>query len=1051
MKQLQEPLTKGQSLLWIGQELHPNAPLYNMVMTYELKVPVVSAHFSKAFYELQMRYDALRSIFEMSDGLPAQVFLDEPLYTLEILDFSHEQDPKGSYKEWEAARILKPFDISTCLVDSALIKLSESHYIWYINQHHLITDAWSNGLLFTTITRLYEASLSGESLDTSRAEPTFEDYIHQRQSKNVLEKTQSAKTYWTNKIKNSPPKPDLYGTPPKQIHPASTRSYVNLGKERSKKLRALANEKGIRVWTEHLSLYNIFLTTLFAYVYRVSGQEQIVIGSPTHNRTTKKHKETVGYFVEIFPLIATIDTEETFRSLLHKIQLESNDFLKHATASASTSEVHKSFNVLFNYIHAIYPDFNGSPVQSQWVHSGHHDPGHHVRLHVHDLHNSGEIQLYFDLNKDVFDAQTQEFIPAHFLAMLDAFIADKGQLIANPGLTDKEEIKHLHNELHREASTRPIKSTIVTSIEEQAQSSPLLQSIVFGQSTWTYQELNTKANQLAHFLKSKEIGVGSRVAIWLKRSPEYVLSVLAILKTGATYISVPHDYPQDRIAYILKDSEAAMLIVQEEKQLSVFKEHPLAILSLNSWTPDETVEEYTVNLSVPIDKEATAFIIYTSGSTGQPKGVKITHESLANYIQWTKEAYITASDISNPSIPLFTTVGFDITANSVFLPLICGGTVHIYQESDQEVDLSILDVIADNKVDFIKLTPAHLNFIKDKDLSENKTQVVVVTGDIFKTTLGLQIHKAFKDKVKMYNEYGPSEATIGCTYHLYNPALDTNTSIPIGLPIHNTQAYILDAFLHPVPRGVIGELYIGGKGLSSGYWNKDTLTAAAFIENPFDPETILYRTQDLVRLNNRGELEFIGRSDFQVKINGHRIELGEIEASLLSYPGIMESIVIVSENEEGFKSLTAFFSSCKGTDFMELQQFLSKKLPRYMIPVQYRQLEQLPLSSNGKVDRQALQGLQTFAVQSNTEYLAPRNEIEQEIASIWQAVLNIEKIGVHDSFIALGGESLMAIQITTRINETFEIKVPLTIIFELQTIASISSYIEELLIKLLEA
>lgn len=1049
MRNIQEPLTKGQSLLWIGQELHPETPLYNMVMTYAFEVPIVKTHFRKAFYELQIRYDALRSVIDISDGLPVQIFLDKPFYDLDFLDFSNEQDPKETYTVWEKARITKRFDISRCLLDSALIKLSDSSYIWYINQHHLITDAWSNGILLTTITRLYQSSLKEESLSSSSIEPSFKDYVHQTKTEGTLDKTAKARAYWTDKIKNSAPKPDLYGTAPKNTHPSSTRSCVNLGMDRSKKLRALANEKGIRVWTEHLSLYNIFLTTLFTYLHRVSAQEQIVVGSPTHNRTSKKHKETVGYFVEIFPLIATIDAGETFFSLLQKIQLESNDFLKHATASASTSELHKSFNVLFNYIHATYPDFNGTAIQSQWVHSGYHDPGHHLRLHVHDLHNTGEIKLYFDLNDQVFNAEIQAFIPTHFIALLDAFIASKEQEITRPTLTSNKEFEIVLGKLHKESSSSPINTNIVISIEEQAASTPLSKSIVFGQMTLTYQELNKKANQLAHFLQSRGIGVGSRVAIWLKRSPEYVISVLAILKTGASYIAVPHNYPQDRITYILKDSEAAMLIGQENEQLQDFKELPLELLALDSWTPDLALKD-VVNPTVNIHKEATAFIIYTSGSTGHPKGVKITHQALANYIQWTKDAYITSQGITEPSIPLFTTIGFDITANSVFLPLICAGAIHIYQESEQEVDLSILNVIADNKVDFIKLTPAHLNFIKDLDLSQNKTQVTVVTGDIFKTSLGYEIYNAFKGNIKIYNEYGPSEATIGCTYHLYNPEIDVHTSIPIGLPIHNTQVYVLDKLLNPIPQGVIGELYIGGKGLSSGYWNKANLTATAFIENPFEPHTFLYKTQDLVRLNAQGTLEFIGRADFQVKINGHRIELGEVEARLLSHPNVTDAIVIVSENESDVKSLTAFFSSCKGTDLKELKQFLSQKLPRYMVPAQYRQLEQLPLSSNGKVDRNALKTIQTFAVQTITAYLAPRNEIEQEIAAIWQAVLNIEKIGVHDSFIELGGESLMAIQITTRINETFEIKVHLNIIFELQTIAATASYIEELLIKLLE-
>ena len=1038
-----ESLTKGQSLLWIGQEINPESPVYNMVMTYDLKIPIDVNHFEKAFEELLYRYDALRSVFVVKEGEPFQLFLQDHNYTLEIVDFSKEQDPIAVYEVWKKDRVAKKFDITTCLLDSVLIKLSTSHYVWYINQHHLITDAWSNGILFSAITNLYQKSKNGESLRTLEVFPSYKDFVN-KQKINT-----KAKEYWGNKIKNSPPVPNLYNKSAINLDTNSNRLHVKLGFERSKKLRLLANEKGVRVWTEHLSLYNIFLTTLFAYLYRVSGQEQLVIGSPTHNRTSKQTKETVGFFVEIFPVFATIDKNETFLSLLKKIQVESNSFLKYATSGASSSDLHRSFNVLFNYINADYPDFNGTPVVSEWVHSGHHDPRHHIRLHVHDLHNTGEIQLYFDVNNHVFDAQTQALIPEHFIALLDAFIDLKDQVIEQPSLLTTKEFKQITDVLNNEELVNTSYTNIITRIEEQVDKSALDKSIVFKQEVLLYKELNRKVNQLAHYLLAQNIGIGSQVAICLKRSSEYIITVLAVLKTGATYIPIPHNYPKDRVTYILEDSKASLFIGHEEKQLIDYKELSIRKLAIDELLNEVTHGYATTNPLINIAQQTTAFIIYTSGSTGNPKGVKITHEALANYINWTKEAYINKHAIEQPNIPLFTTVGFDITANAVFLPLICGGVIHVYQEDNTEVDLSILDVIEDNTIDFIKLTPAHLNFLKGQDLSNSNIKVMAVTGDEFKTELGLYIFNAFKGKVKLYNEYGPSEATIGCIYHEFNPEKDKLPGVPIGLPIDNMQAYILDKYLNPVPQGVVGELYLGGLGLSSGYWDRQDLTDAKFIENPFLTGSKIYRTEDLVRLNSQGILEFLGRTDFQVKINGHRIELGEIEANILSYKTIKNCAVIVIENEEGLKSLAAYFSSPMPVDLKELRAFISQKLPRYMVPVQYKQLENIPLSANGKIDRKILKSINTVLVETTLEYVAPRNEIEQEITDIWCAVFNKTKIGVHDHFIELGGESLMAIQITTRINETFELKIPLNKIFELQTIANISAYLEEVITKIL--
>lgn len=1043
-----QPLTQSQTLLWIGQELNPESPMYNMVMTYELNVQISETYFKKAFQELIKRFDVLRSVFEVKEGTPYQTFLPENDQELLVLDFSDKENPKETYQTWEKERILKKFDISKPLLDSALIKLGNHKFVWFINQHHLITDAWSNGILFKAIVQIYSQLEKGETITNVSTNASFKSYSEQEFSERILPKNDKSKAFWSDKIKDKVQAPNLYNQRLKtDFKTASTRHYINLGLERSKKLRVLANEKGIRVWTEHLSLYNIFLTSLFAFLYRVSGQQKLSVGSPTHNRYSKKAKATVGYFVEVFPLFATIDEEETFLSLLQKIQAESNAFLKYAKPGISSSELHRSFQVLFNYIHVDYTDFNGTPVASEWVHSGHHDPRHKIRLHVHDLHNTGEIQLYFDINNYAFNAEKQQNIPQHFIALLDAFITDKMQFIEKPSIISTNELNELENLLQQKAAEPFEYINLVTLIEKQTKKTPLNTSVVFGDISYSYKTLNEKVNQLAHYLKEQNIGKNSQVAIWLKRSPEYIISILAVLKTGATYIPIPYNYPEERILYIINDSQSSLIIT--EHTLSI-KEISIPTLEIeNLWT-GILLNYSTQNLKVNIEKEATTFLIYTSGSTGKPKGVKITHEAISNYILWTKSTYIKSNHIQQPSIPLFTTVGFDITANSVFLPLICGGIIRVYQEKNTDVDLSVLDVIEENKVDFIKLTPAHLSFIKGKNLSKNNTKVMVVTGDEFKTELGVSIHKAFDGKLYIYNEYGPSEATIGCVYHKFDIENDTKASVPIGLPIKGMQTYILDRFLNPVPKGVKGELYLGGKGLSSGYWNKQELTETKFIQNPFLSNSKIYRTGDLARLNDNGIIEFLGRTDFQVKINGYRIELGEIEAQITAYSNILSCTVLVLESDDNIKSLAAYFTAVKTIDCKDLQLFLGNALPKYMIPNHYKQLVDFPLSANGKVDRNALAVLETKKVDHQIIDIVPRNEIEEEVAEIWRKVFKLEKVSVVESFISLGGESLMAIQITTRINETFEFKMPLNKIFELQTIENISKYIEEVLTKLLE-
>lgn len=1042
------PLTQSQSLLWLGQELNPDTPMYNMVMTYDLRVAVEEVVFKKAFTELLRRFDALRTILVVENGLATQRFQDDLFYELEYIDVSLDENPEKSYNNWLKNRVKHQFKSLTILFDSALVKLGELHYVWYINQHHLITDAWSNSILFNTISELYSNYKISESyhFTISKNAPTFKSYIENALDSETGAQLKKSEEFWSEKMNQASNLPDLYGRTNSNAQSGATRHYINLGLEKSKKLRELANEKGIRGWTLDLSLYNIFLTTLFAFLNRVSGQENLSIGSPTHNRVSKTLKETVGYFVEIFPLTVEVDTKDNFFSLFQKVQLETNEFLKHAKPGLSNARLHKNFNVLFNYINADYKDFEGEAVTSHWVHPGHHDPRHLIRLHVHDFHNSGEIQLYIDLNNTAFSKEQQQIIPQHFITLLDAFAEDKMQAIRRQSLISSEEVACLAAFQKSIQLKNDTFNDIVTLFEQQVKQTPNATSISFNGEKITYKALNEIVNKLAHYLKSKHVGANTNVAIQLKRSPEYVISVLAILKAGATYIPIPFHYPQERVAYIVEDSQSKILIGH---QTDMPPSHA------TYYEIDTLLKDLSINFSIEnprntIHKAHTAFLIYTSGSTGNPKGVKITQEAISNYIKWTKKAYLDTHNITGPQIPLFTTVGFDITANSVFLPLICGGAIRIYQEDDNsEIDLSIVDVIEDNSVDFIKLTPAHLSFLKGKNFEQNTTKVLVVTGDEFKTDLANNIYKAFGGKIKMYNEYGPSEATIGCTYHMFDPNFDVKPGVPIGKPITGIQVFILDEYLNQVPLGVLGELYLGGIGLSSGYWNREALTAEKFIDNPFNPNSKLYKTEDLVRVNENGVLEFLGRTDFQVKINGYRIELGEIEYKITSFPKIQSCTVLALTDDNESKNLVAYFTAAKTINLPELKQYLEQKLPRYMLPSQYKQLSEMPLSANGKVDRKALRSIQADAVTQSTVYRAPKNEIEQEIAEVWCTVFKLKKISIDESFIGLGGDSLMAIQIATRMSDCFEFKIALNKIFELQTIENMSKYIEETLIELL--
>lgn len=1048
MEKPYQPLTKSQSLLWIGQELNPDSPMYNMVMTYELNVKINAFNFNMAFQELINRFDALRSVFIVKDNTPFQLFLNKANYNLLVLDFSNKENPKNAYKLWEKERIKKKFDISKCLVDSVLIKLDTAQYIWYINQHHLITDAWSNSILLKTLVKNYLILEKGNTLPKESYNISYQAYCKDAISKTVLKRGDDAShTYWNDKIKNKPSPLNLYHhTSALKYTSNATRFSISLDIETSNKLRHLANEKGIRTWTEHLSLYNIFLTTLFAFLYKVSGKNQLSVGSPSHNRTSKNLKDTVGYFVEIFPLFTSIDAEETFISLLKKVQVESNNFLKHAKSGFSSSALHKTFNVLFNYINADYSDFNGTPIQSKWVHPGHHDPGHHLRLHVQDLHNTGVFKLYLDLNTSIFTKEECKYIPEHFVSILKAFLSNKSMFLDDVSFISKTELQKIDtwNDTSINFGTD---ETLLSKFVKQVQLNPNNSAVKFEKENLTYQDLDLKSNQVANFLIERNIRVGDTVAISLERSIDLIIYIYGIIKAGAVYLPIDVNNPTERTHFIIKDANVKLLCYNHNNLDELVTDatdcyHTKNIINKINLLP-------TTQPDISIKPSNLAYIIYTSGSTGMPKGVKCHHKGICNRLHWMDKDYpITKTDVFIQKTP----ITFDVSVWELFWPLQKGATLVIALPEAHKDPLLLINAIQHYGVTQIHFVPSMLSvFSKTKGI-KNCTDLkrIFCSGEVLSSVTVKDVYKNLKS-VHIYNLYGPTEASIDVS-SWYCDKDSITEPIPIGKPVANTKLYILDKNLKKLPIGIPGELHIAGAQVANGYVNRPELTKEKFIKNPFinDLNKILYKTGDLVRYTDNGIIEYLGRIDQQVKINGIRVELGEIETQILSYSGVKSATVIFSKSKDGFNSLIAFLTAEKDINFKDMQSFLGIKLPKYMVPNNYKQLMQFPLSANGKVDRKALTILQAEQINLDIDYIAPRNEIEEEVAVIWRTIFKLEKISVVQTFIALGGESLMAIQIATRISETFEFKMPITKIFELQTIANISNYIENVLIKLLE-
>lgn len=1034
------PLTKSQSLLWLGQEMNPESPMYNMVMTYEINGEISPSHFKIAFQKLVSQSDALRSVFVLENGVPKQKYLTAIHYDLEFIDFSSDNHPKEKYKIWEKERVHILFDLQKCLFDCVLIKLSDTNFIWYINQHHLITDGWSTTNVFSQMSNLYEKTLQNE-IDAVEEFPKYKDYVSYCEEITNSGKTAEASKHWQKKLSSFIPTKPLYFKKDIPLKTDSERSLIKLGNERTLKIKEFANQKGIRGWTLDATLYNIFLTALFSFLHRVTGQENLIIGSPIHNRTSKKFKKTIGLFIETFPLQIHIEEAETFISLFKKIQIESNIFLKNAQVGTSSPDLNRNFNTLFNYINAANNQFNGHLVNTEWVHSGHTDPRHHLRLHVHDFDNSGEIQLYFDLNTNVFNEEERTLLPQHFLSVVDAFINNHSQNINSVPIITETETNKIAT-WNNTAVQYPEDETLLTKFESQVQKTPNAVALIFENKKLTYQELENKSNQIARFLINKNVKKGDIVTISMERSLEMMICIYGTLKAGAVYLSVDTTIPEERLNFIIKDAQSKILFYNHNTISDAVKKH---IDCYKTSVIEEEVSRLDITSNtIKIYPEDLAYIIYTSGSTGEPKGVKCHHKGICNRLNWMNADYpLTSKDVLLQKTP----ITFDVSVWELFWPLQTGASLVIEKPEGHKNPERLIETIRNYQVTVIHFVPSMLNVFVQTEGIQNCSSLnkIFSSGEALSAAT---VKKAYNLlDVNIYNLYGPTEASIDVTSWLCEKNTDVQ-SIPIGKPIANTKLYIVDEFMNLAPIGIPGELYISGAQVAQGYLNRETLTKKHFLKDVFsgDAQSKMYKTGDLVKYRFDGVIEYLGRIDNQIKLRGQRIELGEIEKSIEKHLSISQAIVSLDAQN----NLVAHYTGTQ-IDANEIMALLENSLPLYMVPSQYIFLTKFDLSTSGKIDRKKLLlDYPTSKIIAEKTRIAPQNEIEEIIHTVWRNVLKIDEIGIHENFIRIGGNSLDAISITSRLKEVLELEVSINDVFNYPNIQSYAKYIEEVITKLLD-
>ncbi|RYG54796.1 MAG: hypothetical protein EOO01_00455 [Chitinophagaceae bacterium] len=749
-------LTQSQLLIWTGQQLSPNVPLYNSVYTFELSGEINVSDFQKAFQILIDNSDAMRTVFETIDNLPQTKLLDSISYQVELLNLSKERFANELFQTWLNERMKKRFELAEPLFDSVLINMPDNKFIWYFNQHHIICDASGVAVLYKLLSKIYTC-LNDETTEDIYI-PRFHNYIQYEKANRYNTKNVSSTAYWEKQLQSVPKNLKLYGKTVEESTTLSKRVSVSLGKQRTERLLEIARSKDFRLLNAHLSLFNIFASILSVYLSRVTNEQHIVsFGTPVHNRTTPDFKATPGLFIEFFPFVSEVRKEDTFLSLFKRISTVTYEFLRNASPGASTPKMNRAFNVILNYIITDFPDFHGLPAKAVWHHPDHTDSNHHLRLHVYN-DDTDSIKLYFDLNLAVFTQKMFDTVPGHFIQLVDTFIENQNQSIGLASLLNESEFQRIVIDFNRQQEIT--NKTVLELFQIQVQKHPQKPAVSDKTKSLSYADLDEKSNQLAHYLIANEITAGERIAIYMNRSADLFVAILGAFKAGCAYVPIAGNNPRNRVIDRIKAAKAAIVLTDSQHaggcdELQV----PLVRIDTDWERIKKQDTTYPDNLISP---EALAYIMFTSGSTGQPKGVQISQRALANYINWAGKEY---GLTDHATFPLFTTIDFDLTVTSVFVPITIGASIIVYEESKHGPDLAIFDVIEDNRADVIKLTPSHLSLLTAQDLSNSRVRTMIVGGEDFKRDLAERITVSFPRQLKIFNEYGPTEATVGCLVH----------------------------------------------------------------------------------------------------------------------------------------------------------------------------------------------------------------------------------------------------------------------------------------------
>ena len=1039
------PLSSPQREIWFDQILHPDVPLYNIGGYVRIDGSIEPSLFEKALNQVIHENDALRIILHEGESLPTQTFAENVRIKLDFHDFSEKENAHESAFKWMAQAYAKPFQLyDGLLFQFALCKAADNCYYWLMKYHHIIVDGWATSLIVQRVATAYNALVTGQSSEHNYY--SYQDFIQNDQAYFESEKFVKAKRYWQEKYKKVP-EPLLVRR--YAIHKPS--QIITSQSSTLRLKRSFYNQLNDFALKNKASMFHVILGALYCYFVRTCHREDLVIGLPTLNRNTAAFKQTVGLFVGVSPAWFRFGTDLNFVELVEKIRQELQKDYRHQrfplgeiNRQVGLHSHQQLFDIMLSYAKHNYDvDFNGSSAKTVYTTAGFEQNA--LAIYVEEFHQHDDVNIYFDCNLGFFDAYEIERIKARFEFLLGEILRQPSVPVWELQIMPDAELNKILVEWNNTATDYPRDKTIVDLFEEQVAKTPNAIAVVFENQQLTYLQLNTKANQLAHYLQTLGVKPEVLVGICVERSIEMVIGLLGILKAGGAYLPLDPAYPAARLAFMLEDAQVSVLLTQSSlKEGLPTTQAQKVCLDVEAEALSQSRSENPVS---DVKPDNLAYVIYTSGSTGKPKGVGVYHRGLTNLVNWfVRDFNLTATD----SVLVISPFGFDLTQKNFLAPLIKGGQLHLLPASIHYDPNQITQIITEQQITWLNCTPSA--FYPVCEFRENNLFQKLVSlrylflgGEPIALTRLLPWLQSRACQAKVVNTYGPTECTDVCAaYLLEQPESFLTQPIPIGKPIFNAKLFILGKHLEVLPIGVAGELYIGGVGLARGYLNRPDLTGEKFINNPFDDDlnSRLYKTGDLARYLPDGNIEYLGRIDHQVKVRGFRIELGEIEAALAQHPDVLDNAVIVHEASKTDKRLVAYFVPHQGQviENTTLRNFLTERLPDYMIPSAFVTLENLPLTPNGKIDRRALSQLSVKSLKLSKEaFVAPRTPDEKLLAEIWAEVLGIERVGIHDNFFELGGDSIISIQVISRANQAGDLQLTPRQLFQHQTIAELAT------------